>query len=763
MRNYLFTIMLILAGGILISCKQDSEIKPLLATDAPEEIVYNADGTGGQTVITVSTNQEEWDFTLSPEDGNSWLAAEKGENTITMKVSENDELKNRDEVQMTISAGIAAPVRIRFTQLAAGLRFNLLPDMKTVVFEPNGSLVIDGQAKESADFTVDTNLEEWNVVLQPEDGNGWLEVSARDAAGFSLMAQPVDDMDERASVKVIVTAGDIKKEIEASQKKASIMNLEGLSDGNMTITFTDGSKFDVKVKDGKAVYGVNEAPRVIYSIKHELAEKEIYIGRKDNEEITLKFDADTLTFREAVNGMIPLGAYSEMQMIRYSDEYRTWSYIQEVDLDFLGADELEGAGLEKVNWKPIGVNQDYKFSGTFDGNGKKIYNFYCSYPMEDWNSQSMSLLGHCCDAIIKNVTIMSGYIKGSSGIAAIAGKSEGGYIYNCYNAATIVGNASTAGIVGNFSASMTEGIENNNTIEKCTNDGPVKFSENEADRKTGTMIGGLVGYFSGSGESVLKDSRNNADIDGGNQTGGLVGLGQGDIINCNNEGNVKGLQSIGGIAGRYSCTRANLNIEIKGSSNSGAVSGNDKIGGLAGELFTGLITNSVNTGKVSATGDRVGGIVGTSSYFMQQAVYTNTYNTADVEGNDFVGGLIGEVRKAILNGCYNTGKVSGTGENTGTIAGKVEKKRDSSTEPDPNSINECFWLKYGSETAVGLDENNITDTRAFSATEWPSSDMKFWKTGDGESGAFWKSLGEWKGGGTPDGINSIFPKLHWEK
>ncbi len=68
-----------------------------------------------------------------------------------------------------------------------------------------------------------------------------------------------------------------------------------------------------------------------------------------------------------------------------------------------------------------------------------------------------------------------------------------------------------------------------------------------------------------------------------------------------------------------------------------------------------------------------------------------------------------------------------------------------------------------------------TDITPFSAEDWPTNADDYWAvdTSGAGSGGYWKALspdnplGNWvdgnNGGGTPDGINSIFPRLWWEE
>lgn len=135
---------------------------------------------------------------------------------------------------------------------------------------------------------------------------------------------------------------------------------------------------------------------------------------------------------------------------------------------------------------------------------------------------------------------------------------------------------------------------------------------------------GLFGYVSGG--SIRNLSLSDSLISGtGNYVGGIVGqIGESGVISqCINMGEVKGSESVGGIAG--SCSKG----EIRQCVNKGLVRKADSL--------------------------RVGGIVGDMTNY---AIVTACYNTADISGSDYLGGIAGKVYVcAAPQGCYTTGKV----------------------------------------------------------------------------------------------------------
>jgi len=139
---------------------------------------------------------------------------------------------------------------------------------------------------------------------------------------------------------------------------------------------------------------------------------------------------------------------------------------------------------------------------------------------------------------------------------------------------------------------------------------------------------GLFGHAIGSELSNI--ILENVQVTGNNLTGGLAGENQGTISHCSVAGSVTGNGNlIGGLTG------SNTNGEIIASSSAATVSGNDEVGGLAG---------------------------------YNQAVISNSYATGNVSGADLVGGLIGNNSEVKYS--YATGKVEGTGNEIGGLAGR---------------------------------------------------------------------------------------------
>lgn len=131
----------------------------------------------------------------------------------------------------------------------------------------------------------------------------------------------------------------------------------------------------------------------------------------------------------------------------------------------------------------------------------------------------------------------------------------------------------------------------------------------------------------------------------------------------NETGKIGGL--IGSVTGSVTADIVTVdNVEVAGS-----VSGTTCVGGLIGWVNVPLtITNCVNRATVTATGQFVGGVIGSHEtekpdVNTKQLIMTNCKNYGNVtSANTMVGGIIGISRKSTgssIDGCYNFGNVKG--------------------------------------------------------------------------------------------------------
>jgi hypothetical protein len=279
---------------------------------------------------------------------------------------------------------------------------------------------------------------------------------------------------------------------------------------------------------------------------------------------------------------------------------------------------MNDINLEGTNWTPIGSNTtENQFTGVFEGSGNTIK-------------------GLSIDDPSNNYVGLFGYISGGARIANLTVEITG---------SGIKGRQNTAGIVG-----YAVGVNESN---------PAKIVNTHVK--------------AASGQTPLLSSV-------GNYTGGIIGA-TGNfvtVINCSNGVSVESNGHAGGIAG-YTAA----NSKIYNSRNTGAITGNYlstsdiNVGGIVGNVYgsggTGtLITDSYNTGAVTATSRgnaNAGGIAGNIYAYIS---ISGSYNTGAVSANTeaitlggygyiaYAGGIAGHIRYAsgTVSKNYNTGDVS---------------------------------------------------------------------------------------------------------
>lgn len=175
-----------------------------------------------------------------------------------------------------------------------------------------------------------------------------------------------------------------------------------------------------------------------------------------------------------------------------------------------------------------------------------------------------------------------------------------------------------------------------------------------------------------------------------NSVGGIAGVAirfeNSTISNCTNAAKIKGGFRVGGILGYANGgTDNNLRI-IEKCENYGSVSAtSDKVGGIVGEAYKSTIVDCCNEGSVTASStagiktanDSVGGVVG---YSTNSTVSANT-NKATVSGYGTVGGIVGHLYSGEVYGNTNEGDVKFVDE---TYVGLVVGRNNKGTVADDN-------------------------------------------------------------------------------
>ncbi len=202
----------------------------------------------------------------------------------------------------------------------------------------------------------------------------------------------------------------------------------------------------------------------------------------------------------------------------------------------------------------------------------------------------------------------------------------------------------------------------------------------------------FAGSFSGNGHTISNLNIDRPEMD----SVGLFGDAEGALFRdlVLQDPVVTGDGWVGGLVG-YAESSEFIDISIKNAD----ISGNLYVGGLVGGLDTGLIKNSYSTGIVTGSGVDAGGLAG---YLLGQGYYGNSedegfvghiwssYSTADVNGSDNAGGLVGALWGATVENTYATGSVSGD-SNVGGLIGLID-------------YDASVWSSYSVGTVTGSQD-----------------------------------------------------------
>ena len=230
--------------------------------------------------------------------------------------------------------------------------------------------------------------------------------------------------------------------------------------------------------------------------------------------------------------------------------------------DYSGTYFKLGNDITVADWTPIGQkNDNNKFAGSFDGNGRTVTINGISNSLDTAFGGYAALFGAIKGATIKNVTV-TGTIIGAD-VAGVVGQMNGGTVENCVNRATVTGNRKAAGIVV-----ITKG-SGEATIQNCKNYGTIQ--------STGDRAGGIINLIE------LKTQ----------------------VLNCTNSGSVTSeataTYGAGGIVAWTNCAA----FTISGCVNTADVTAKGATGGIVGgvggdktEDRTGTISGCKNSAEI---------------------------------------------------------------------------------------------------------------------------------------------------------------------
>ena len=137
------------------------------------------------------------------------------------------------------------------------------------------------------------------------------------------------------------------------------------------------------------------------------------------------------------------------------------------------------------------------------------------------------------------------------------------------------------------------------------------------------------------------------------------------------------------------------------------IQGDYYVGGLVGFNKYSSITNSYATGNVEGE-DVVGGLVGFNNY----SSITNSYVTGSVKGDDYVGGLVGNVDgPSSITNSYVTGSVKGDGYVGGLVgenSGSITNSYATGNVEGDNNVGGLVGVGYGNSITNSYATGSVT-------------------------------------------------------
>lgn len=316
---------------------------------------------------------------------------------------------------------------------------------------------------------------------------------------------------------------------------------------------------------------------------------------------------DMMTLRQAVN----------VAKQPHSGDY----FLLTTDLDFSTTPTFNGIASGDAS---------LKFGGNFDGGNHKIKNFKLHGAVKGADGKLsqgtpyMGLFGICTKTSeIKNLIIDQSceftFYRYSGPVAGYTS----GKITNCINYAPVHSWGVYNGGITGVAAQQTA------LISGCVNFGTISAVDGCVAGITGSNYGTISNSFN-AGSVILTPNADISSQGANTNTGGIAGTNYGSIIVCENNGQIQGVASVGGIAG------GNSNAEGDGSivncMNTAVVSGDGsdpKIGAIAGNLasFTSFIDNVYDRQFMP------GGATGNGDVRGSEGLLTSEFNEYNLSGN----------------------------------------------------------------------------------------------------------------------------------
>ena len=236
--------------------------------------------------------------------------------------------------------------------------------------------------------------------------------------------------------------------------------------------------------------------------------------------------------------------------------------VNEGDAHYAGAhykltEDIDLAPFRKgAGWTPIG-DETNKFNGTFDGNGKTIFNLNISRTHD-----YAGLFGYVSSrAWIIDFDLLNCNVTGLNYVGGVAGRVEDSTLDGCRSWCRVSGNNYVGGIAGV--------VYPGSSITNSSARGRIEGNEE---------VGGIAGVAL---EGSISNSYATGNVTGSRDVGGVVGIvNDGEISNCYATGNVTGsMNNVGGVAGNATYASTINNCYARGN-----ITGSNYVGGVVGSV-----------------------------------------------------------------------------------------------------------------------------------------------------------------------------------
>ena len=331
--------------------------------------------------------------------------------------------------------------------------------------------------------------------------------------------------------------------------------------------------------------------------------------------------------------------------------------------------------LENVNFENITIKNTTSDSDNIgvivNSNASTIRNINIKNLTINASGNYIGFISNAEGENIADINIDTVSLNGAYYVGSLVGKIGVKNIDNIYgtNINIKATGSNVGGIVG-YVVNVENGHMQNVTIEK-----------NSTIISTDSQyIGGVVGRKNGNSSFLLKYIyARDLTVKGKDYVGGIGGM----LLDAShlyaNNVNVEGNSFVGGIQGSagsiYEVCVKNSNINATG----------DYVGGISGKSDWGYVNITTINTKIQSTGNFVGAIAGLSGGNISS--YNIYAQDCIVEGNSYVGGIIGVFTCKPLYNTYNNSKVTATNHTAGGIIGYLDNTNMTAVNNTSNLYN----------------------------------------------------------------------------